>query len=174
MSGAALQILRRSSRLPDGHPKSCCGTTMIRFRPKHFSAAVATSREGPPVFGFRSGLAPPPRDAQVIAGTICRDGYRCIHPQEALVKKLLVAGIAASMVYTIAARAADDDPPPHHRVSGPGSRSGSAMISASPLPVATRSASNMTLVARFGVVLTSPWSRVSSSLTSGLVCHFSR
>jgi hypothetical protein len=51
----------------------------------------------------------------VIAGTIlgyCRDGYRCIHPQEALVKKLLLAGIAASMVYTIAARAADDDPPP--------------------------------------------------------------
>jgi len=28
------------------------------------------------------------------------------------VKKLLLAGIAASMVYTIAARAADDDPPP--------------------------------------------------------------
>ena len=27
-------------------------------------------------------------------------------------KKLLLAGIAVSMVYTIAARAADDDPPP--------------------------------------------------------------
>jgi hypothetical protein len=31
------------------------------------------------------------------------------------VKKLLLAGIAVSMVYTIAARAADDDPPPPSR-----------------------------------------------------------
>ena len=63
-----------------------------------------------------SGLAPPPTDAQVIAGTILGiAGMACIHPQEALVKKLLLAGIAVSMVYTIAARAAEDDPPPPSR-----------------------------------------------------------
>src|SRR5262249_35544320 len=57
------------------------------------------------------------------------------------------------------------------RASGPGSRSGNAMISASPSPRVTRSASNMTLAARFGVVAVSPWSRANSSLTGGLVCH---
>src|SRR5262249_29205194 len=87
VAGAASELLRIASGLLPGHskPSEC------------------------------SGLAPPPTDAQVIAGDhsgYCRDGYRCIHPQEALVKKLLLAGIAVSMVYTIAARAADDDPPP--------------------------------------------------------------
>src|SRR5258705_13338625 len=90
----------------------------------------------PPVFGFRFGPGTPahgcPSDCWDHSG-YCRDGYRCIHPQEALVKKLLLAGIAASMVYTIAARAADDDPPPHHHpVSAPAPRTGRPTTSAPP------------------------------------------
>jgi hypothetical protein len=45
-------------------PQTTCA---LRRKVRRISAAVATSREGPP---SGSGLAPPPTDAQVIAGTI--------------------------------------------------------------------------------------------------------
>src|SRR4051794_10064629 len=97
----------------------CVGSTDCAIT-RHYSSRKLQRRPRrmPPVFGFRFGPGTPahgcPSDCWDHSG-YCRDGYRCIHPQEALVKKLLLAGIAASMVYTIAARAADDDPPPPSR-----------------------------------------------------------
>ena len=70
-------------------------------------------------------------------------------------KKLLLAGIAASMVYTIAARAADDDPPPT-TIAFPALATGLAVQRHPRHRHATPSASSTTLVVRFGAVATSP------------------